>query len=39
MHENLKMMLKLYAAYDDEIVYVQGINMIAASILTHMKEV
>jgi len=30
--------LKLYAVYDETISYVQGINLIAASIVTHVKE-
>lgn len=32
-------MLKLYAVYDEAISYIQGINLIAVSIITHVKEV
>jgi hypothetical protein len=31
--------LKLYAAYDSEVGYVQGMNMVAAPIVIHMREV
>ena len=39
MLESLKTVLKLYAVYDESISYIQGINLIAASIIVHMKEV
>jgi hypothetical protein len=39
MLESLKTVLKLYAVYDEAISYVQGINLIAASIIVHMKDV
>lgn len=39
MLESLKKVLKLYAVYDEAISYIQGINLIAASIIVHVKEV
>ena len=35
----LRNVLKLYAAYDQEVGYVQGMNLLAAPIVFHMKEV
>lgn len=39
MLESLKSVLKLYAVYDESISYIQGINLIAAIIVTHVKDV
>lgn len=35
----LRQVLKLYAIFDPEVGYVQGMNMVAAPIVMHMKEV
>ena len=37
--EILRQVLRLYAVYDPEVGYVQGMNMVAAPIVMHMKEI
>lgn len=37
--EILRQVLRLYAVYDPEVGYVQGMNMVAAPVVMHMKEV
>jgi hypothetical protein len=39
MLETLKIVLKLYSIFDEEISYIQGINLVAVTIIIHMKEI
>lgn len=36
--ETLRQLLRLYAVYDSEVGYVQGMNMVAAPIVMHMRD-
>ncbi len=36
--ETLRQVLRLYAVYDSEVGYVQGMNMVAAPIVIHMRD-
>ena len=36
--ETLRQVLRLYAIYDSEVGYVQGMNMVAAPIVMHMRD-
>jgi hypothetical protein len=35
----IRQVLRLYAVYDPEVGYVQGMNLVAAPIVMHMKEI
>ena len=39
MIDCLRDVLKLYAVFDEEVGYVQGMNLVCGAVVMHMKEV
>jgi hypothetical protein len=37
--DNLRIVLRLYAIFDNEVEYVQGLNLVCGAVALHMKEI